>query len=270
MDMSSKGKRAVKRRRTYELTGIEIAPYRKKPKIRKSPLIPLDDVRRNMSSEVINMSPTSHAVVAETLKRSMQIATECGKQGIVVTYDLAIAKIAMQIQDEEMPLYDKVFIALGPFHVEMALFNAFGKYISESGGPHVLNECLVLAKGSTKLFQTVNYHGNLLKLPESHPEVYEEFQKKWFAVKQTMKSFSRTPIDLTLEQTINADAASQRTGISALTNSISARQRWAESHFLRTTIISTVFEDLVLTKKEDVSNDLKHHHIKKSHENRNC
>eukprot|EP00794_Sanderia_malayensis_P015514 gene15514-17096_t len=348
------------------------------------------------------MSPTSHAVVAETLKRFMQIATECGKQGIVVTYDLAIAKIAMQIQDEEMPLYDKVFIALGPFHIEMALFNAFGKYISESGGPHLLNECLVLAKGSTKSFQTgknykrfrrmhellslamerlhfqafvdneenreeilsiiereiqeiktngdirihsfsqeiedifqnylqfttntsngqlgktaqywmqyirmihdyhtfsgkrrcdlelfiaclaklsnyffafnqpnyarwtVKYHDNLLKLPESHPEVYEEFQKKWFAVKRTTKSFSRTPIDLTLEQTINADAASQRTGISALTNSISARQRWAESHFLRTTIISAVFEDLGLTKKEDVSNDLKHHNVKKSHEN---
>ena len=35
----------------------------------------------------------------------------------------------------------------------MALFHAYGQFIAESGGPHVLNECLVLAKGSTKPFQ---------------------------------------------------------------------------------------------------------------------
>ena len=31
-----------------------------------------------------------------------------------------------------------------------------------------------------------------------------------------------------------------------------ARQGWEESHFLCTTIISKVFEDLGMTKKEDV------------------
>ena len=77
----------------------------------------------------------------------------------------------------------------------------------------------------------VKYHDNLLKAPETHPELYEEFKKGAFGVKRTSKSFSRIPIDLTLEQTINADAANQRTGITSLTNSISAHQRWAESHF---------------------------------------
>jgi hypothetical protein len=66
-----------------------------------------------------------------------------------------------------------------------------------------------------------------------------------------------------LEQTINADAASQRTGIASLTNSISARQRWAESHFLRSSVISQVFEDLNMSKREDVSASLKPHRIKK-------
>ena len=51
-------------------------------------------------------------------------------------------------------------------------------------------------------------------------------------MKRTPKSFSRGPIDLRIEKTINADAACPRTGVSALTNSISARQVWAESHFL--------------------------------------
>ena len=36
----------------------------------------------------------------------------------------------------------------------MALFHAYSQSIAESGGPHILNKYLVLAKGSTKLFQT--------------------------------------------------------------------------------------------------------------------
>ena len=84
----------------------------------------------------------------------------------------------------------------------------------------------------------VCYHENLLKLQKTHPEVYNDFRKGCFSLKRTSKSFLRLPIDLTLEQTINADAACQRTGVVALTNSISARQRWAQSHSLRVTIIS--------------------------------
>ena len=85
---------------------------------------------------------------------------------------------------------------------------------------------------------TVKYHDNLLKLPETYPEVYKEFQNHLFGIKRTNKPFSRIPIDLTLEQTINGDAANQRTEISSITNSIGAKQRWANSHFIRVSIVS--------------------------------
>ena len=84
-----------------------------------------------------------------------------------------------------------------------------------------------------------------------------------FFIKKNQKPFSRLPVDLTLEQIINADAASQRTGISAVTNSISARQRWPESHCIRLSIISHLFEELNFTKEEDISRDLKPNTIKK-------
>ena len=71
----------------------------------------------------------------------------------------------------------------------------------------------------------VRYHDNLLKVIETHKAVYDKFKKGCFGIKRTKKDFSRLPIDLTLEQTVNADAASQKTGISYFTNSISARQR---------------------------------------------
>ena len=82
-----------------------------------------------------------------------------------------------------------------------------------------------------------------------------------YAIPQIRKSFSGSPIDLVLQQAINANAACQRTKVSAPTNSIYARQGWEESHFLCTTIISKVFEDLGLTKKEDAWNNVRPHWI---------
>ena len=102
----------------------------------------------------------------------------------------------------------------------------------------------------------MKYYDSLLKLPTTHPEVYDDFKNCWFGIKRAKKNFSGTPIDLTLEQTINADAASQRHGISTVTNSISARQRWAESHYLRTSITSMLFQYLGMDKGEDVSHYL--------------
>ena len=104
---------------------------------------------------------------------------------------------------------------------------------------------------------TVKYDENLLKLQESHPQVYEEFKKGWFSIKRTSKPFSGLPIDITLEQTINGEATCQKTGIGCYTNSISARQRWAENHFIRTEIISDRMDELSLNNKEDIIRDLK-------------
>ena len=324
----------------------------------------------------INQSPTLHAVVAETMNRAQKMAMECGKDSITVTYDLAIAKIALQIQATEAPKYDNLFFNLGAFHIELAFFNVLGKYFCESGGPYILSESDVLASGSMKgflngrsynrnkrihelfvcameimhvnlffdkdpdehmkeiiitelsnidqtqkirtselskellnvlshydsfkkdtedgkhgltaqywigyiqmvhlyhefsrsiregdlelyiyclpqiskyffAFNHVNYsrwlvrfHDNVLRLKISHPDIQDEFKRGCFTLKRTRKPFSGTPIDLALEQTINADADNQRTGVSAITNSISARQKWAESHFLRISMVSHLF-----------------------------
>ena len=72
------------------------------------------------------------------MKRLQRLAEECNKESIVVTYDLAIAKLTMQIQTKEAPLYDNIFIAMGTFHIEMTFFSAIGKYIEESGVPYIL------------------------------------------------------------------------------------------------------------------------------------
>ena len=66
-----------------------------------------------------------------------------------------------------------------------------------------------------------------------------------------------------MEQTANADTASQKTGFSYFTNSISARQGWADSHFVRMEVLSEVLNKFDMTTK-DVSQDLKAKRIMKN------
>ena len=112
----------------------------------------------------INQSPTSHSVVLETMKRSQQLAKESKIKEIAVTYHLVTAKVAMQIQAKESSRFDNLFIAMGTFHLEMAFFNALGKYIEESGGPYILVESGVIASNSIKNFLNLNSYNRRKRL----------------------------------------------------------------------------------------------------------
>ena len=78
----------------------------------------------------------------------------------------------------------------------------------------------------------MKYRNYLLTLEEKHPEIFREYQDGIVSINRTTKHFSGNLINLTLEKTINANAASQRIP------------------FLETIIISYLNEDLNLTKKE--------------------
>ena len=115
----------------------------------------------------------------------------------------------------------------------------------------------------------VHYHHNLVKLPSTHADVFDKFKNDRFSNHHTEKSFSDSPIDLTLEQTTNADVANQKKGIASITNAIGARLRWAESHSLRTALLTQIFNNLWMNKKEDVSRNLKPYKIKSDNESLN-
>lgn len=73
----------------------------------------------------INESPTSHAVVVEIL-RSLKIAGEANRDSISERYDVAISEIALQVHTKETPTFDRIFILLGYFHIEMTFLSAIG------------------------------------------------------------------------------------------------------------------------------------------------
>lgn len=347
----------------------------------------------------INNTPTDPAVVKETMRRSLQIASECGKSFFSVTYDLAMAKIALRIQSAEAE-FQKLFINFGPFHIMLSFFKACGKFISGSGLTNVLIDSEILASGSvgsfvsgkhfnrckkihpllslalqilhferflqsqdydleniqkylevfneqqndhpqitnesliqlfdkyeryktetfeglhgktpqiylmytrfieyylqlecsirtgdfdlflhvlpkiTNVFFTMNHHNyarymsvycdKLMNIENTHPGLLDDCRASFLGVRRTSKPFSRIPVDLTLEQTINADAASTASGIVNITNSFSARQKWSITHSLRTSVISKVVEFCDLKSPDDITKDLKKSAIIKSANN---
>ena len=113
----------------------------------------------------------------------------------------------------------------------------------------------------------LKYHDDLLTVEQKHPQLAEEFKRGMFGIKRTFNSFSRVPVDLTLEQTVNADAARRLTGITHFTNSICARQRWARSRGIRSPIITNVFNLSGLKKIQDAISSLEKHQIMKDSDN---
>ena len=100
--------------------------------------------------ENIDLPPTRLDVVQETLSIAQKIAQECGEKHAIVHYDLAIAKPALQIQAQESPKYDNVFICFGTFHISMAYFGSLGYLLESSGCSEVLCNAGVLASGSVQ------------------------------------------------------------------------------------------------------------------------
>lgn len=100
----------------------------------------------------INESPTNKSVVLETMKQSQKICKEVKQSSIQVTYDLAIAKVALEMQASYKPNLDNLFIHLGPFHIMMAYFKAIGKVIMDCGLTNVMVQSNLLASGSVNGF----------------------------------------------------------------------------------------------------------------------
>ena len=88
----------------------------------------------------------------------MNVAIKTKQEYAVVTYDLAVALKAYSIQALDSPLFDKLFIMLGNFHLELAFYGAIGTYINESGAQHLLTEYGILANGSLMGFIRGKYY----------------------------------------------------------------------------------------------------------------
>ena len=66
----------------------------------------------------------------------------------LVPYNLAIAKSAEQLQREEAPTLDSLFIMFGAFHTQMIVFSAIRHMMEGSCGNCILSEVRFITAGS--------------------------------------------------------------------------------------------------------------------------
>ena len=102
----------------------------------------------------------------------------------------------------------------------------------------------------------------------SHPGISEYFDSGALSVRRTEKNYSRTAHDITLEQTVNRDAASRHTGIAAFTNSVSARKRWCITRAERSKVITLLCQKAGIEVRDSVAQELKSTQIKHDNEDR--
>ena len=58
-----------------------------------------------------------------------------------------------------------------------------------------------------------SYLLNVINMEHSHPGIHPIFEGGALSIRRTSNLFSRSAVDLTLEQTVNRDTASRQTGI---------------------------------------------------------
>ncbi|KAL7290467.1 hypothetical protein TKK_0016155 [Trichogramma kaykai] len=254
-------------------------------------MTPNDDQQQRVSYLMpINQPLTNKSVVLETILRALKIADECDENYVQVTYDLGIGMIALPLQNTELNQFKRLFVHIGDFHVQMAYMKALGSFISDCGLATILVESYLLGSGSINGFLSGKNFNKCKRLHilmslrleiaiiqndftlQNILEEFKTFKKQTlegsYGKKQQYyginKPFSCILVDLTLEQTINADAGRKLTGITFITNSISARQRLSINHGLRCALISAVMEQSGLSNVQEVTNDLLPQRLKKS------
>ena len=155
----------------------------------------------------------------------------------------------------------------------MHLYHEFVRSI-RVGDIHLYMSCLPKMSAFFFVFNHLNYcryllqhYSNLKNLRNTHPEVWNEYKNGGFSIRRTSKPFSGLPIDLTLEQTINAESASRSYGVISMTRSIYGRQRWAVTDYIRKNNLRRLREDLHISKKDIISTHLTKGRIKKMSNN---
>ena len=110
---------------------------------------------------------------------------------------------------------------------------------------------------------TTRYLLNMLNMENTHEGIRANFEGGALSIRRTPKSFSHCAVDLTLEQTINKDAASRHTGISAFTQCVKARKRWTVTRSMRGAVVACLLDMAAITTKDEITQELKLYRIKR-------
>ena len=82
------------------------------------------------------------------------------------------------------------------------------------------------------------YQLDIINCDKTHPGLRALLDSGGFSIRRTGNEFSSLPVDLTLEQTVNCDAASRKTGFNSSSNNYDSRLRWSVNKSARAVIVN--------------------------------
>ena len=127
-----------------------------------------------------------------------------------------------------------VFIVFNLFSVQIATFEM----------------CLKIKKFEVSNIPILKLLFSYLNRETTHPGITKYFNDGALSIKRTEKNFSRSKHDMTLEQSVNRDAASRLTGIPAFTSNFSGRLRWNVTKSSKARTVTLLKETAGLTHKD--------------------
>ncbi len=110
------------------------------------------------------------------------------------------------------------------------------------------------------------YYFKLINIEETHPGLKDQLSKGSLSVLLSSNSFARQPVDMVVECTVNADAASRLTGISSFTQSLPATRQWALTRAARGVIVQALLEKASMSNKDNPSHELRNFRIKRDNQ----
>ena len=125
--------------------------------------------------------------------------------------------------------------------------------------PCVVDICFALNRPNYARWGSLFLH----KLRQMNPTALSILEAGAMSIRRTEKNYARCSIDLTLEQTVNRDAASPMKGISAFSNSDSAFQRWSVTLTERGMALSELRQLVGLHLGEEPGNQVRKWRIKR-------
>jgi hypothetical protein len=125
--------------------------------------------------------------------------------------------------------------------------------------PTILSVFFALNRPNYARWGTLFLH----KLKSAGQELRDVLQNGAFSIRRTKKNYNRSAVDLSLEQTVNRDAASRMKGIVSLRNSEKAMRRWSLNMTQRATAVTELRTFAGLEMGETVTSQCRPSRIKR-------
>lgn len=136
--------------------------------------------------EPLSQPITQNSTVQEVLKISQKASRAVGQQFTLVTFDLAVAKMAYSLVWQHKQLYSDVIIHLGVFHVICAYLKAIGKMMCGSGFEEIVIDSRICASGSIEKVMKGKHYNRSLRV---HKAVLESLERLLFRAFQQHADF---------------------------------------------------------------------------------